>query len=152
MFGNNLPAHAYQGEQQDEEQKAKSLQRSVVRRFLEFAEGLSGKFIIRMNLWNPEVVQGSEQTEIRVEFSLDLPIILTLSYFFCKAVDRNNKLLEGRTNLHHCYCVLNLDMSVSETIMLRELFLFLEESSFSFKYKRKLKLREHSVALLKNNF
>jgi len=51
----------------------KMLQRSVVCGFLEFAEVLSGKFIIRMDLWDPEDVQGSAQSETRVEFSLDLP-------------------------------------------------------------------------------
>lgn len=50
--------------------------------FLEFAEGLSGKFIIRMNLWNSEDVQGSAQSETRVEFSLDLPYSSHLELFF----------------------------------------------------------------------
>lgn len=50
--------------------------------FLEFAEGFSGKFIIRINLWKPEDIQGSAQSETRVEFSLDLPYSSYFKLFF----------------------------------------------------------------------
>lgn len=50
--------------------------------FLEFAEAFSGKFIIRINLWDPEDVQGSAQSETRVEFSLDLPYSSYFKLFF----------------------------------------------------------------------
>lgn len=37
----------------------------VVCSFLEFADGLTGKFIIRINLWNPRDIRDSVLSEMR---------------------------------------------------------------------------------------
>lgn len=118
--------------------------------FLELAARLRGKVIIRMNLWHPEDVQGTAQSETGPEFSLGLAHSSSLELLFLRSC-RWEQLQEGGKSFITAPVSLIWTCLHRRLLWGRSCFSSLRKATYFLIYQRRLKQREHSAALLKNS-